>query len=167
MNLRTWVRVLIAVSFAISGLAETLSSTGLVVELSSDGRWGSGVHTLAVSGPLQMVGAALLASGRQTRWVLGILGCYVFLVSVFGNLPLILNPGVGWSAIAGLAINLAVMGGILYWFHNERTPDKSCIGFAGRAAGLPGFATGPQIPAPSQVTRLDGTARARDFAGEI
>ena len=121
MNLRTWVRVLIAVSFAISGLAETLSSTGLVVELSSDGRWGSGVHTLAVSGPLQMVGAALLASGRKTRWVLGILGCYVFLVSVFGNLPLILNPGVGWSAIAGLAINLAVMGGILYWFHNEPT----------------------------------------------
>lgn len=122
MNLRTWVRVLIAVSFAISGLAETLSATGLVVELSPGGRWGSsGVHTLAVSGPLQMVGAALLASGRKTRWTLSILGCYIFLVGVFGNLPLILNPGVGRSAMTGLLINLAVLGGILYWFHKERT----------------------------------------------
>jgi Na+-transporting NADH:ubiquinone oxidoreductase subunit NqrB len=123
MNLRTWVRALIAVSFAVLGLAETLSATGLVVELSPDGRWGSGVHTLAVSGPLQMLGAALLASGRKTRWALSILGCYIFLVGVFGNLPLILNPDVGWNAIAGLLINVAVLGGILYWFHNERIPS--------------------------------------------
>lgn len=125
MNLRTWVRVLIAVSFSMSGLVETLSATGLVVELSPDGRWGPGVHTLAVSGPLQMVGAALLASGRKTRWALSILGCYVFLVSVFGNLPLIFNPDVGGSAIAGLLSNLAVMGGILYWLHGERIPSAT------------------------------------------
>jgi hypothetical protein len=122
MTLRTWVRVLTAVSFSILGLVETLSATGLVVELSPDGRWGSGVHTLAVSGPLQIVGAALLASGRKTRWVLRALGCYVLLVSVFGNLPLIFNPDVGGSAIAGLLSNVAVMGGILYWLHSERIP---------------------------------------------
>lgn len=120
MNLRTWTRVLIAVSFSVSGLAETLSATGLVVELSPDGRWGPGVHTLAVSGPLQIAGAALLVSGRKTRWALSILGCYVFLASVFGNLPLIFNPGVGGSAIAGLLINLAVMAGISYWLYSER-----------------------------------------------
>jgi uncharacterized membrane protein YphA (DoxX/SURF4 family) len=85
MNLRTWARVLIVVSFSISGLVETLSATGLVVELSPDGRWGRGVHTLAVSGPLQMVGAALIASGRKTRWALSILGCYVFLIVPSGG----------------------------------------------------------------------------------
>lgn len=125
MNLRTGVRVLIAVSFCISGLAETLSTTGLVVELSPDGRWGPGVHTLAVSGPLQIVGAVLLAFGRKTRGALSILGCYVFLVSVFGNLPLILNPDVGGSAMVGLLSNLAVVGGILYWFRSERIPGTN------------------------------------------
>ena len=113
MNLRTWARALIAVSFSISGLVETLSATGLVVELSPDGLWGPGVHTLAISGPLQVAGAVLLASDRKTRWALSILGCYVFLASVFGNLPLILNPDVGKSAIAGLLGNLVLMGGIL------------------------------------------------------
>jgi hypothetical protein len=102
---------------------ETLGATGLVVELSPAHRWGPGVHTLAVSGPLLMVGAALLASGRNTRWVLRILGCYVLLVSVLGDLPLIFNPDVGGSAIAELFINLAVMGGILFWLHSERKPD--------------------------------------------
>jgi len=123
MKLRTWVRISVALLFSISGLVETLSATGLVVELSPDGRWGAGVHTLAVSGPLQMVGAALIASGRKTRWTLSILGFYVFLVSVFGNLPLIFNPDVGGSAIAGLVSNLAVMGGVLYWFRSERIPS--------------------------------------------
>jgi uncharacterized membrane protein YphA (DoxX/SURF4 family) len=142
MNLRTWARVLVAVALSISGLVETLSATGLVVELSPDGRWGSGVHTLAVSGPLQLAGAALIASGRKTRWALIILGCYVFLVSVLGNLPLIFNPDVGGSAIAGLVSNLAVIGGILYWLHSERTAcpqgkactsnGKSCTAFAGQ-----------------------------------
>jgi uncharacterized membrane protein YphA (DoxX/SURF4 family) len=122
MNLRTWARILIAISFLISGLVETLGATGLVVELSPDGRWGSGIHTLAVSGPLQLAGAALLASGRKTRWALIILGGYVFLVSVFGNLPLIFNPKLGGSAISGLLSNLAVLGGILYWLHSERVP---------------------------------------------
>jgi hypothetical protein len=124
MNLRTWARILIAVSFSISGLVETLGATGLVVELSPDGRWSSGIHTLAVSGPLQLVGAAVLASGRKTRLALIILGCYVFLVSVFGNLPLIFNPNVGGSALTGLLNNLAVMGGIMYWFHSERIPGS-------------------------------------------
>jgi uncharacterized membrane protein YphA (DoxX/SURF4 family) len=120
MNLRTWARVLIAVSFSVSGLVETLGATGLVVELSPDGRWGSGIHTLAVSGPLQLVGAAVLASGRKTRWALIILGCYVFLAGVFGNLPLIFNPDVGGNALTGLLGNLAVLGGILYWLYSER-----------------------------------------------
>ena len=118
MNLRAWTRVFIAVSLTFSGLVETLSATGLVVELSPDG---GGIHTLAVSGPLQIAGAALLVSGRKTRWALSILGCYVFLASVFGNLPLIFNPGVGDSAIAGLLTNLAVMTGISYWLYSERT----------------------------------------------
>ncbi len=122
MNVRTCARVLIAVLFSISGLVETLSATGLVVELSPDGGWGPGVHTLSVSGPLQMVGAALLASGRMARWILSILGCYVFLVGVFGNLPLILNPDVGGSAIAGLLSNLATMGGIFYWLRSAGMP---------------------------------------------
>ena len=119
MNTRTWTRILIAVACSISGLVDTLGATGLVVELSPDGRWGPGVHTLAVSGPLQIVGAALLVFGRQTRWALSILGCYVFLVGVFGNLPLIFHSGVSGSAIAGLLSNLAVLGGILYWLHSE------------------------------------------------
>jgi len=121
MNLRTWARVFISVACFVMGLVETLSATGLLVELSPDGHRGSGVHTLAVSGPLQMVGAALIASGRKIRWALSILGCYVFLVSVFGNLPLIFNSGVGGSAIAGLLTNLAVMAGISYWLYSERT----------------------------------------------
>ena len=120
MNLRTWVLGVIAVSVSISGLVETLSATGLVVELSPDGRWGPGAHTLAVSGPLQMLGAALLASGQRTRWALSLLGCYALLAGVFGNLPLIFNPDVGGSAIAGLLGDLAVMGGILYWLYSER-----------------------------------------------
>ena len=122
MSLRTWSRVLLAVAFTVSGLAETLGATGLVVELSPDGLWGSGVHTLAVSGPLQLMGAVLLATGRKTRWTLSILGGYLLLVSVFGNLPLIFHRDVGGSAITGLLINLAILGGLLYGFHSERTP---------------------------------------------
>lgn len=33
MNLRTWARMLVAVSFFLSGLAETLSATGLVMQI--------------------------------------------------------------------------------------------------------------------------------------
>ena len=120
MNLRTWARVFIAVSFSIAGLVETLSATGLVVQLSPDGRWGPGVHTLAFSGPLQMVGAVLLAFGHKPRWVVSTLGCYVFLVSVFGDLPLIFDPRVGGSATAGLLVNLAILSGVLYWLHGDR-----------------------------------------------
>jgi hypothetical protein len=161
MNLRTWARVLIAISFAISGLVETLSATGLVVELSPDGRWGPGVHTLAVSGPLQMVGAALIASSRKTRWVLSIFGGYVFLVSVFGNLPLVFDLDVGGSAIAGLLINLAVLGGVLYWLHGERIPSahraRPALPMANSATALPARlhfcpdSSGPLTPAPGQV----------------
>jgi len=123
MNLRAWARVIIVVLVADSGLIETLSAMGLVVELSPDSRWGFGVHTWALSGPLQMLGAALLTSGRKTRRVLGVLGCYVFLAGVFGNLPLIFNPEVGGSTIVGLLSNLAVTGGIFYWLHSEGIPS--------------------------------------------
>lgn len=138
MNLRTWARDFIAVSFLISGLVETLGATGLVVELSPDGRWGSGIHTFAVSGPMQIAGAVLLASGRKTRWALIILGGYVFLVSVFGNLPLIFNPNVGGSATAGLLSNLAVLGGILYWLHSERLAGPRTVRSAVPAMTSPG-----------------------------
>lgn len=122
MNRRMWVQVLVAAAFSISGLAETLSATGLVVELSPDRRWGPGVHTLAVSGPLQMIGAVLLVCGRKPRWTLTILGGYVCLAGVFGNLPRIVNPDVGGSAMVGLLMNVAVVGGVLYWFLSGRIP---------------------------------------------
>jgi hypothetical protein len=121
MSLQTFVRALIAISFLVSGLVETLGATGLVVELSPAHQWGPGVHTLAVSGPLLIVGAALLAfGGRKTRWVLSLLGCYIFLASVLGDVPLISNPDVGGSALIELLINLAVLGGIVYWLYCDR-----------------------------------------------
>ena len=120
MNRRMWVRVLVAAAFSISGLAETLSATGLVVELSPDGRWGPGIHTLAVSGPLQIIGAVLLMWGRKTGWTLGLLGGYVLLAAVFGNLPRVVNPDVGRNAMVGLLMNVAVVSGILYWFRSGR-----------------------------------------------
>lgn len=148
MNTRTWTRVLIAVLCTISGLVDTLCATGLVVELSPDGRWGPGLHTLAVSGPLQIVGAALLLSGRKTRWALKILGCYVFLVAVFGNLPLIFHPVSGENAIAGLLINLVVMGGILYWLYSERVPSVP-----GANPALPMTNPAPALPVRLLVRR--------------
>jgi len=120
MNLRTPVRILIAASFLVSGLVESLSATGLSVEFSSGGLLGNPAHILAVSGPLQVLGAVLIASGRKTRWAFIVLGCYIFLVSVFGNVPLIFKPE-GVNAIAGLAANVAILGGILYWLHGERS----------------------------------------------
>jgi hypothetical protein len=162
MNLRTWTRVVMAVSFAILGLVETLSATGLVVELSPDGRWGAGVHTLAVSGPLQVLGAALLSFGHKTRWVLSVLGCYVLLASVFGNLPLIFNRDVGGSAIAGLLINLAVLAGVSYWLRSGRMPRahraESALPMANSATAWPATlqlcpdSSGPRTPAPGPVT---------------
>ena len=146
MNLQTCVRALIAISFCISGLVETLGATGLVVQLSPAHRWGPGVHTLAVSGPLLIAGAALLASGRKTRWVLSILGCYILLVSILGDLPLAFNPEVGGSAITELFINLTVLGGILYWLYCDRTPS------ADRAKAAPP-ATNPAPTAGSQMAR--------------
>jgi hypothetical protein len=71
---------------------------------------------------VQLVGAALLVSGRKTRWALSILGGYVCLVGVFGNLPRIFNPDAGGNAIVGLLVDLAVMAGIWYWFRTERMP---------------------------------------------
>lgn len=131
MNLQTGVRALIATSVLISGVVETLGATGLVVELSPAHRWGPGVHTLAVSGPLLMVGAALLAFGQKTRWVLSILGCYVVLASVLGDMPLVLSPAVGTSAIIELLINLAVLIGIvslLYcdWKPSDQRTRRAC-----------------------------------------
>lgn len=74
-----------------------------------------------------MAGAALLASGRKTRWALGILLCYVCLGSVFGSLPRIFDPDVGGSAIASLLRDMAVIGGLLYWLHGERRPNTSAL----------------------------------------
>ena len=124
MNMRTSARILIAISFFLSGLAETLSATGLVVEVSPDRLWGPGTHTLAVGGPLQMAVAVLLASGRKTRWALGILVCYVCLGGAFWHLPRISNPDVGGNAIGGLLSNMALIGGILYGLQGERTPTR-------------------------------------------
>ena len=163
MNLRTGARVFITVSVSISGLVETLSATGLVVELSPNSLWGPGVHTLAVSGPLQMLGAVLVACGRKTRWTLGILGCYVFLVTVFGDLPLIFNPDVGGNAIVGLLSNLAVMGGLLCWLSSQRMSSahsaEPALQMANSATAWPATlqfcpgSSGSQIPAPAQGTR--------------
>jgi uncharacterized membrane protein YphA (DoxX/SURF4 family) len=150
MNLRTCARVLLAVAFSISGLVETLCATGLVVELSPDGGWGTGVHTVAVSGPLQMAGAALLAFGHKTRWVVGILGCYVLLAAVFGNLPLLFNPQVGGSAVAGLLINLAFMGVALYWLHSERLPRPH--------RAKPALPASSPAPAPGSADHTGSTA---------
>jgi uncharacterized membrane protein YphA (DoxX/SURF4 family) len=131
MNLRTCARILIAISFFLSGLAEALSATGLVVEISPNAHWGHGAHSLAIGGALQMAGAALLLSGRKTRWALGILVCYVALGSVFGNLPQVFNPHIGASAIAGLLSNMAVIGGLLYWLHGERAASSKAIAAEG------------------------------------
>jgi uncharacterized membrane protein YphA (DoxX/SURF4 family) len=127
MILRTGARVLIAIWFLLSGLVDTLGATGLVLELSPDGRWGPHVHTLAVSGPLQIAGAALLLSGRRTRWAVGVLGCYVSLVSLLGNLPQLFHPDVRGSAVTGLISNMAVIGLILYWLHVEGTAGRSAL----------------------------------------
>ena len=126
MSLQTCVRALIAISFFVSGLVETLGATGLVVELSPAHRWGPGVHTLAVSGPLLIMGAALLAFGLNTRWVFSILGCYVLLGSVLGDLPLIFKSEPDGNAITELFINLVVISGILYWFYGERRLRAGC-----------------------------------------
>ena len=157
MNLQTCVRGLLAISFLISGLVETLGATGLVVELSPAHRWGPGVHTLAVSGPLLVVGAALLASGRKTRWVLNILGCYIFVVSVLGDVPLIFNPDVGGSAITELLINLVVMGGILYWFYSERKISAH----RAKPALLP---TNAAPPLPAKLLAYQDSPGARHYS---
>jgi len=168
VNLRRCARILIALSFFISGLAETLSATGLIVEFSPDAGWGLGIHTLAVGGGLQMAGAALLASGKKTRWALGILLCYVSLGSVFGNLPRIFSPDVDGTAIARLLSNMAVIGGLLYWFHGELTPEngaQSTESLAGNSPqagqssshGLP--ATERRRSAGGPVIRMTGPRR--------
>ncbi len=125
VDLRLWARFLIASSFLFSGLAETLSATGVVLELSPAAQLSLGFHTLAIGGPLQMAGATLLASGRKTRWALGILIAYVFLGSVFAILPRIIHPDASGSAMAGMITNMAVMGGLLYWLESERLPSTS------------------------------------------
>jgi hypothetical protein len=173
MSLQTCVRALIAISFLVSGLVETLGATGLVVELSPAHRWGPGVHTLAVSGPLLLVGAALLAVGQKTRWVLSILGCYVFLVSALGDLPLIFNPDVGASAIVELLINLAVLGGIAYWLYCDRKLSghraKRALATANPAPTLPaGLQAYQDSPGDRRYSRqvLHGSAATSARAGD-
>jgi uncharacterized membrane protein YphA (DoxX/SURF4 family) len=125
VDLRLWARFLIASSFLFSGLAETLSATGVVLELSPDAQFSLGFQTLALGGPLQMAGATLLASGRKTRWALGILIAYVVLGSVVVILPRMIHPDGSGSALAGMITNLAVIGGLLYWLDSERLPSAS------------------------------------------
>lgn len=125
IDLRLWARFLIASSFLFSGLAETLSATGVVLELSPDAQLSLGFHTLAIGGPLQMAGAALLASGRKTRWALGILIAYVFLGSVFAILPRIIHPDASSSGLAAMITNMAVIGGLLYWLDSEGPPSTT------------------------------------------
>jgi uncharacterized membrane protein len=141
MDLPAGARILLAASFAVFGLVETLNATGLSVLLSPDGRWASGVHTLAVSGPLQMVGAAFLAAGRKTRWTLRILGCYLVLVGVFGNVPLVFDPALRASAIAGLLANLVLLSGIVFYLRQERSLDtraaRPALRFARRMPAWP------------------------------
>ncbi len=121
-NLRPLGRVLIAIAFFLLGLAETLNATGLVIETSPDAQGGAGSRTLVLGGPLQMAAAVLLASGRKTRWALGILLCYAFLASVFANLPQILNSDVAGNATVGLIVNIAAIGILLQWLHVEWRP---------------------------------------------
>ena len=131
MNPRTWARIVIASAFFLLGLAETLTSTGLIIEFLPDAPWGLGTHILVIGGPLQMAAATLLASGRKTRWALGILLCYVSLGIVFGNLPQIFDPASGGSAIAHLLSRTAVVGGLLYWLHRERTTRRRVLPVSG------------------------------------
>lgn len=119
-NLRALGRVLIAIAFFLLGLAETLNATGLVIETSPVAHGGS--RTLVLGGPLQMAAAVLLASGRKTRWALGILLCYAFLASVFANLPQILNSDVAGNATVGLIVNIAAICGLLQWLYVEWRP---------------------------------------------
>ena len=70
MNLRTGAHSRRDLFFSL-GTCETLSDTGLVIEISPDAHWGPGAHSLAIGGPFQMAGAALLLSGRKRgrHWV--------------------------------------------------------------------------------------------------
>lgn len=122
MKLPTWARLLSAVFFLLSGLAETLGATGLVIQVAPAAIWGPATHTIAVGGLMQITSAALLALGRKTRWALMSLLVYVTLGSIFGNLPRVLSSSVDGSAIAGLAVNLVSMAGLLCWLRFERTP---------------------------------------------
>lgn len=131
MNLRTWARLLVALSFFLSGLAETLSATGFVVEVSRKATWDSDAHTLALGGVVQMTAAAMLVVGRKTHWALAVLIAYLALGSIFGILPRFFTPDAAGSPIASLLSNMAIIGGLLHWFHLERAPER---GWAGQSA---------------------------------
>ncbi len=124
MGLRSWARILVAVSFFISGLAETLSATGFVLEVSPKANWDSDAHTLALGGVVQMTAAAMLVLGRKTHWALAALIAYLALGSVFGILPRFFTPDAAGSPITSLLSNMAVIGGLLHWLHLERTPEE-------------------------------------------
>ena len=125
MDLKQCARFLIASSFLVSGLAETLSATGLVIELLPGAQASLGMQSLAVGGPLQIVGGAWLASGRKTRRVLALLVGYLVLVSLFGNLPGIIHPDPSGKALAGMITNMAVIGGLLHWMQSEGDHARS------------------------------------------
>ncbi|QOY87067.1 hypothetical protein [Paludibaculum fermentans] len=124
MSLRAWARILIAASFFISGLAETLSATGFVIEVSPKANWDSDAHTLALGGVVQMTAAAMLVLGRKTHWALAALIAYLTLGSIFCILPRFFTPDAAGSPIASLLSNMAVIGGLLHWLHLERAPQE-------------------------------------------
>ena len=84
---------------------DPLSAMGVLFEGSPDAQISLGFSTLAVGGPLQMAGAALLASGRKTCW-----------------------PWASSSCMRRLC--MAATGGLLYWLESERLrpPSEDPVG---------------------------------------
>ncbi|MGJ5820456.1 hypothetical protein [Paludibaculum fermentans] len=124
MTLRAFARILIAMSFFLSGLAETLSATGFVIEVSPRANWDTDIHTLALGGVVQMSAAAMIVFGHKTHWALAALIAYLALGSIFGILPRFFTPDAGGSPIASLLSNMAIIGGLLHWFHLERDAHR-------------------------------------------
>lgn len=108
------MQILISIAFFLMGLAETLSSTGLVIQISPDARWGPGVRTLALGGLLQMAASILLASGRKTRWALCVLLCYAGLGIIVLDLPPSITHDAGITSMAAIVCKLAAIGGLAY-----------------------------------------------------
>lgn len=157
--MRIVARTLIAVSFFLTGLAETLSATGLVVELAPRLLWGMEPHTLPLGGPVQMAGAILLFSGRKTAWALAMLLSYLILGTIFSSIPGIFRPDIGDAALAGFVSNLAVVGGMLYWLHSEKVPHDPRL-------TVPEPSHGTASPSQSSASRIGYAPNPVPFPGD-